>query len=115
MKSPDIVDDFTIAQYVMGLLSGAENAAIERRLRDDGALREQYYFWISKFESLNAAYVPQPAPVPYAAVARRLFGVPPRRKMSLRLKLAIGLALCAVLAVKIKLIVMIVHYLSAGG
>lgn len=113
MTPPEVTPDVQMASYVMGLLSEPENTAIERKLREDGPLRDEYFFWLNHFEALNAAYQPQPAPVPYAKVAQRLFGVPQRAKMPLWLKLSLGLGFCLVLAAKIEIIVMIAKYLSS--
>lgn len=115
MKNPDALDDFAMAEYVMGLSGSAENAAIERRLRDDAPLREQYYFWINHFQDLSGAYQTAVSPVAYATVARRLFGAPQKTKMPLWLKLTLIAGCGLVLVIKIRLAVMIFQYFASGN
>jgi anti-sigma-K factor RskA len=107
MQSIDMTGDFEMAEYVLGLLDSAENETMERRLRKDASLRETYGFWIKSFESLNSAYLPKPAPVPYDAVARRLFGVPEKKSMPIWLKLTLACGVLIVLLVKLKIILTI--------
>jgi anti-sigma-K factor RskA len=104
MHRTDATGDFEMAEYVLGLLDGPQNDAMERRLRKDDNLRAIYSFWIQNFSSLDAAFKPQPSPVAYAAIERRLFGVPQRKSTPLWIKLAVACGILVVLVIKLKII-----------
>lgn len=64
-----------VAEYVLGLLSSAEQARVGRLIEDSQALRAERDFWISRFAALNAEYEETPVPAHlYQAIEARAFG-----------------------------------------
>ena len=68
-------DGFLVAEYALGLLSPAEHAALEARLRREPALRADLGFWQARLSSLDGEFSETPAPAAvWSKLERRLFG-----------------------------------------
>lgn len=69
-------DDALAAEYVLGVLDLAERLAVERRLRSEPQLVARVADWQARFEPLNEAYAPVPAPDLLPQIEARLFPTP---------------------------------------
>jgi anti-sigma-K factor RskA len=69
-------DQVLVAEYALGLLDGAERAAVLQRLATDPALAAELQVWRSRLASLDDEFADAPAP-PHVLtrVETRLFGV----------------------------------------
>lgn len=64
-----------VAEYVLGLLSGAEHERVGRLIEDSAELQRERDFWVQRFASLNEGYAETPVPTHvYAAIEARAFG-----------------------------------------
>lgn len=64
-----------VAEYVLGLLDGAEHERIGRLIEDDQGLRSERDFWISRFGALNREYEDTTVPAHlFDAIEARAFG-----------------------------------------
>ena len=68
-------DGFLVAEYALGLLSPAEHAATQERLRREPALRADLGFWQARLSSLDSEFLETPAPAAiWNLLEKRLFG-----------------------------------------
>ena len=64
-----------VAEYVLGLLDGAEHERVGRLIEADPALQRERDFWISRFGALNREYAETPVPAHlFNAIEARAFG-----------------------------------------
>lgn len=75
-------DDIRVAEYVLGLLEGAEHDEMARRVADEPDLAEKARFWQLRLSTLDDAFDPVAPPKDgFAAVEARLFGAPVRASL----------------------------------
>jgi len=73
-STPKDEDGVLAAEYVVGLLSSPERAAVQDRLRNDPGFADQVEAWEAYFAGLNEDYGSmQPSPQVKAAIDHRLF------------------------------------------
>lgn len=64
-----------VAEYVLGLLSPAEHARVEKRIAEDRAFAAEHEFWIHRLAALDEGFAEVPAPAgALPRLERRLFG-----------------------------------------
>jgi anti-sigma-K factor RskA len=81
---PDGGDDLLAAEYVLGVQTAAERAALATRIRDDRAFAQLVAAWETRLGDLNEEYAPvAPPPALKAALDARLFPVAAVQKTSL--------------------------------
>ena len=111
---PELSDEQTldVAEYVLGLLDPAERVTFERRLRQDVVLKADYHRWITLLSGFDTQFTVEPPSAAYPAVSRRLFGPKVRRRWPLWAKIAALVVAATIIAVKLVVIVDILHYLG---
>lgn len=71
-------EDMRAAEYVLRLLTPAEEATFERDMRADAGLEREVAAWVVHFEGLNQFFTPRPPRrVVKAGLMERLFGEKP--------------------------------------
>ncbi|HEY8596272.1 MAG TPA: anti-sigma factor [Devosiaceae bacterium] len=100
-------DGVAAAEYVLGLLSADDHAAMTARIANDPALARQVAYWRSRFSAFDEGFAEvAPPPAAFRQIERRLFAARPgpRRLLGLWGSLAAwrgaaaGFALLAILA-----------------
>ena len=105
-------DQISVAEYVMGLLDQPDAAALEKRLKGEAALLQEYHGWINQCAALNTKFLLGPPSTAFPAISRRLFGTPVRQKLPLWVKIAALVGAATILSIKLMVIVEIVQYLG---
>ncbi len=98
--TPGDRDDLIAAEYVLGVLPGAERRAAAQRAEVDGDFAARIAAWEGRLAPLNAGYADGPVPDVLPQVEAVLFPAPPRRRVwawGLGSALAAGLALAVIL------------------
>ncbi|MCP8884549.1 anti-sigma factor [Devosia sp. XJ19-1] len=68
-----------VAEYVLGLLSPADHARVERQIEADPALQAERDFWSARFAALDSEFAEVPTPAhTLEQIEGRLFGVAKR-------------------------------------
>lgn len=92
-------DDALAAEYVLGVLSLADRAAVEARIRNDSAFAARIATWEVRLDGLNGGFAEVPAPDLLPRIEARLFPKAARRPLLGWLSGALAAAAVAVAAV----------------
>jgi anti-sigma-K factor RskA len=101
--TPEEADDALAAEYVLGVLSLAERAEAEARLKRDPVLAARVTAWEARLSGMNDGFADAPAPNLLPQIEARLFPqaahpAPTRRRFGLGFGWLTGAAVAAVLA-----------------
>lgn len=100
--TPEDADDALAAEYVLGVLTLAERAEAEARIKRDTAFAARVTAWESRLDGLNDDFAEAPAPNLLPKIEARLFPAagpaPSRRRFGLSFGWLSGAVLASVLA-----------------